>query len=90
MEVGKAIVAVLEHNGFEVILPEQNCCGLPMQSNGNFGEAGRYTLANLRKLAPYARAGYPHRRRRQACGLELKLDYRELLGIHTPEAKLVA
>ena len=34
-DVGKAIVAVLEHNGFEVILPPQNCCGLPMQSNGN-------------------------------------------------------
>jgi len=33
MEVGQAIVAVLEHNGFEVVLPEQNCCGLPMQSN---------------------------------------------------------
>ena len=63
-EVGKAIVAVLEHNGFEVILPEQNCCGLPMQSNGNFAEARRYALANLRKLAPYAGPGHPHRGRR--------------------------
>ncbi len=47
-EVGKAIVAVLEHNGFEVILPAQNCCGLPMQSNGNFAEARRYARSNLR------------------------------------------
>ena len=51
-EVGKAIVAVLEHNGFEVLLPEQNCCGLPMQSNGDFAGARRYAQANLRKLAP--------------------------------------
>lgn len=90
MEVGQAIVAVLEHNGFEVVLPEQNCCGLPMQSNGNFAEARRYGLANLRKLAPYAGQGIPIVVGGTSCGMELKSDYRELLGIHTPEAKLVA
>ena len=90
MEVGKAIVAVLEHNGFEVLLPPQNCCGLPMQSNGNFDGARRYALANLRKLAPYAAAGIPIVVGGTSCGLELKADYREILGIHTPEAKLVA
>jgi glycerol-3-phosphate dehydrogenase subunit C len=90
MEVGKAIVAVLEHNGFEVLLPAQNCCGLPMQSNGNFAEARRYAQANLRKLAPYAGQGIPIVVGGTSCGLELKSDYRELLGIHTAEAKLVA
>jgi glycerol-3-phosphate dehydrogenase subunit C len=89
-EIGKAIVAVLEHNGFEVLLPEQNCCGLPMQSNGNFAGARRYALANLRKLAPYAGQGIPIVVGGTSCGLELKSDYREILGIHTPEAKLVA
>lgn len=90
MEVGKAIVAVLEHNGFEVILPPQNCCGLPMQSNGNFDGARRYAEANLRKLAPYAAAGIPIVVGGTSCGLELKTDYKEILGIHTPEAQLVA
>jgi len=71
-------------------LPEQNCCGLPMQSNGNFAAARRYALANLRKLAPYAGQGIPIVVGGTSCGLELKSDYRELLGIHTPEAKLVA
>ncbi len=89
-EVGKAIVAVLEHNGFEVILPEQNCCGLPMQSNGNFAEARRYARANLRKLAPYAGQGIPIVVGGTSCGMELKSDYREILGIHTSEARLVA
>src|SRR5262249_32594033 len=32
--VGAAAVEVLEHNGFEVILARQTCCGLPMLSNG--------------------------------------------------------
>jgi glycerol-3-phosphate dehydrogenase subunit C len=89
-EVGKAIVAVLEHNGFEVVLPKQNCCGLPMQSNGNFAEARRYARANLRKLAPYAGQGIPIVVGGTSCGLELKSDYRELLGIHTAEARMVA
>ena len=90
MKVGQAIVAVLEHNGFEVILPPQNCCGLPMQSNGNFAEARRYARANLRKLAPYAAEGVPIVVGGTSCGMELKVDYREILGIHTSEAKLVA
>ncbi len=90
LEVGRAIVAVLEHNGFEVVLPEQNCCGLPMQSNGNFAAARRYALANLRKLAPYAGQEIPIVVGGTSCGLELKSDYRELLGIHTAEATLVA
>jgi glycerol-3-phosphate dehydrogenase subunit C len=90
LEVGKAIVAVLEHNGYEVLLPEQNCCGLPMQSNGDFDGARRYALANLRKLGPYAAQGIPIVVGGTSCGLELKSDYRELLGIHTPEATLLA
>lgn len=89
-EVGKAIVAVLEHSGFEVVLPEQNCCGLPMQSNGNFDGARRYALANLRKLAPYAGQEIPIVVGGTSCGLEIKSDYRELLGIYTSEARLVA
>jgi len=89
-EVGRAIVAVLEHNGFEVVLPAQNCCGLPMQSNGNFEGARHYARANLRKLSPYAGQGIPIVVGGTSCGLELKSDYQELLGLHTPEASLVA
>jgi glycerol-3-phosphate dehydrogenase subunit C len=89
-EVGRAIVAVLEHNGFEVVLPDQNCCGLPMQSNGDFEGARRYALANLKKLAPVVDQDIPIVVGGTSCGLELKSDYRELLGIHTPEAKALA
>jgi glycerol-3-phosphate dehydrogenase subunit C len=83
-------VAVLEHNGLEVVLPDQNCCGLPMQSNGDFEGARRYALANLKKLAPVVAQDIPMVVGGTSCGLELKADYRELLGIHTPEAKALA
>lgn len=89
-EVAKAIVAVLEHNGFEVLLPDQNCCGLPMQSNGDFAGARNCAEGNLRKLLPYAGQGIPIVVGGGSCGLELKSDYRELLGIHTEAARVLA
>src|SRR5262249_45958850 len=33
-DVGEKVVRVLEHNGFRVEVPKQDCCGLPLQSNG--------------------------------------------------------
>ncbi len=89
-EVGRAIVAVLEHNGFDVLVPEQVCCGLPMQSNGDFAGARRSAHRNIELLAPYARRGIPIVVGGTSCGLELKSDYREVLGIHTPEAQELA
>ena len=86
-EVGKAIVAVLEHNGYDVVLPDQVCCGLPMQSNGDFDGARRQAHLNIRKLGPYAGQGIPIVVGGTSCGLALKSDYRELLGIHTAAAK---
>jgi glycerol-3-phosphate dehydrogenase subunit C len=86
-EVGKAIVAVLEHNGFEVLVPPQNCCGLPMQSNGDFAGARACADDNIRKLLPYAEQGIPIVVGGTSCGLELKSDYREILGIHSQEAR---
>src|SRR3989304_370024 len=44
-DVGRATVQVLEAAGFEVTLPPQQCCGIPMLGNGDFKGA--------RKLARY-------------------------------------
>lgn len=88
--VGEAAVAVLEHNGFEVILAPQNCCGLPMLSNGDFAAARRYHEANLRKLLPYARRGYAIVGTSTSCTLTLKEEAPELLGLDTDETRLLA
>jgi glycerol-3-phosphate dehydrogenase subunit C len=88
--VPRAAVAVLERNGYGVTLPKQNCCGLPMQSNGEFSAARRYARRNLRWLAPYARQGIPIVGHGSSCTLSLKSDYREILDIHTEEAEIVA
>ena len=56
--IGRAAVQVLEANGFEIIVPPQNCCGLPLLSNGEFSAAKRYHQNNVRNLVDYAREGY--------------------------------
>ncbi len=48
---GEKVVAVLEHNGFEVEVPKQDCCGLPLQSSGLFDDARTVVLALARALA---------------------------------------
>lgn len=88
--VGKAAVHVLEANGFEVIVPAQNCCGLPLLSNGEFEAAQAYHEGNIRKLIGYVRAGYVIVGTSTSCTLTLKEEAPELLGYYTEDAQLLA
>ncbi|MEI8165397.1 MAG: anaerobic glycerol-3-phosphate dehydrogenase subunit C [Chloroflexales bacterium] len=88
--VGKAAVAVLEHNGFEVILAEQNCCGLPLISNGDFKGATSAHEANVRKLLPYVHQGIPVVGTSTSCTLTLKEEAPDILGLHGADVRAVA
>ena len=86
----QAAVRVLAHNGFDVLLPEQNCCGLPMQSNGEFKAARDYAARNLDRLSFYTRRGIPVVGSSTSCTLSLKSDYREILQLDHPDLDEVA
>jgi len=88
--VGQAAVKVLRLNGCKVSVAEQNCCGLPLQSNGELEAARAYAQANLEKLAPYVREGYVIVGTSTSCTLALKHEYRAVLGLHSAEADLIA
>jgi glycerol-3-phosphate dehydrogenase subunit C len=88
--VGKAAVAVLEHNGFDVLVPPQVCCGLPMLSNAEFEAARKNAYRNIKSLVKYAKEGYKIVGTSTSCTLSLKSDYRHILDIDTEEAKLVS
>ncbi len=79
--IGKAAVAVFEHNGYEVIVPEQNCCGLPLLSNGEFKTAASYHDNNTQSLAPFARQGLPIVGTTPSCTLTLKEEAPDLLDM---------
>ncbi len=87
--VGEMVVAVLEHNGFRVIVPTQDCCGLPLQSNGNFPAARVYARRLAANLAPHARAGLPIVSNSTSCGLMLKREAREILGVEDEDMAVV-
>jgi glycerol-3-phosphate dehydrogenase subunit C len=64
-----------------VLIPPQGCCGLPLQSNGNFDAARPMNRALVARLAPYARLGYDVVGNSTSCTLMLKREAREILGI---------
>jgi glycerol-3-phosphate dehydrogenase subunit C len=89
-EEGEKVVAILEHNGFEVEVPKQDCCGLPLQSSGLFDDARKVVLRLARNLRPHVRdddtiiVGNA-----TSCTLMLKREAREILDLEDdPDLKL--
>ncbi|HEX3015582.1 MAG TPA: anaerobic glycerol-3-phosphate dehydrogenase subunit C [Desulfobacteria bacterium] len=83
---GEAVVRVLEHNGFEVIIPKFRCCGVPREANGDFAGASGNARYNLALMQPYLAQGYPIITACPSCGLALKAEYPRL---DVPAAKQV-
>jgi glycerol-3-phosphate dehydrogenase subunit C len=89
---GEKVVAILEHNGFEVVVPKQDCCGLPLQSSGLFEDARKVVLRLARALSAHLDSddtiivGNA-----TSCTLMLKREAREILGLEgDPELKRVS
>lgn len=79
-DLGCMVVAVLERNGVEVRMPRQGCCGLPLQSNGLFDDA-RTALTRLARDLGAGGRGDPVVASSTSCGLMLKREGREILGL---------
>lgn len=59
-EVGKAAVKVLEHVGFEVVIPSRRvCCGRPLYDFGMLDAAKKYLEDALACLRPHVEKGTP-------------------------------
>ena len=83
----KAVVKVLEHNGFLVITPNFRCCGVPLRSNDQFAQAEDNALHNLRLLVPYLEQRIPVVASCPSCTLILKQEYPNYCS---PGADLIA
>jgi glycerol-3-phosphate dehydrogenase subunit C len=88
--VADAAIAVLERNGFEVIAPPQECCGLPMISNGLYQGARNKARRNVDVLAEYARQGYRIVGTSTSCTHALKAEYEEILDVRGQDAHAVS
>jgi glycerol-3-phosphate dehydrogenase subunit C len=88
--VGQAFVRILEHHGYEVIIPPQQCCGLPLLSNGDFPAARNAHEGNVASLISYVRRGIPVVGTSTSCTLTLKEEAPELLSLHGEDVQAVA
>jgi glycerol-3-phosphate dehydrogenase subunit C len=85
VDVGKATVQVLEANGFEVALPPQKCCGIPLLGNGDFKGARKMGLWNVPSLLNTIRSGLDIVFSSTSCGYMIKHEYSRLLAISGSE-----
>jgi len=88
VDVGKATVQVLEANGFEVTLPPQRCCGIPMLGNGDLKGARKMGLYNVPSFLDVIRSGSDIVFSSTSCGYMMKYEYSRLLSI--PKAEEVS
>ena len=79
-EVGEAMVKVLTHNDCEVVIPKnQVCCGTSIYNSGDFKTGIKHARKNLKIFKDaqvdciVVNCG--------SCGLTLKKEYQELLGV---------
>ncbi|MBS3760625.1 MAG: anaerobic glycerol-3-phosphate dehydrogenase subunit C, partial [Halodesulfurarchaeum sp.] len=80
-EVGKAMVRVFEHFGYEVIVPEQRCSGTPMFANGMLADARRHAEVNVDSLGTAIEAGYSIITSCTSCSMALRQEYPELFEL---------
>jgi glycerol-3-phosphate dehydrogenase subunit C len=78
--LGEMVVLILERNGIEVVVPKQQCCGIPAVVNANMDLARRYGEQNVRLLTPVAEQ-MDIVASSTSCGLTLKHDYAHLMDI---------
>ena len=86
--IGRAAVAVLEHNGVDVALPPQRCCGMPYLDGGAVDECRQLVRDNVRTLAAAVREGRQIVSPGPTCSYMLKQEYPWLDG--SDDARLVA
>ncbi|NHN58902.1 MULTISPECIES: anaerobic glycerol-3-phosphate dehydrogenase subunit C [Halorussus] len=77
-EVGKAMVRLYEHFGYEVLVPPQKCSGTPMFANGMLADARRAAETNVRELAAAIESGADIVASCTSCSMSLRQEYPEL------------
>lgn len=86
--VGQAAVKVLEHAGYRVVRPEQQCCGMPNMDTGDLQSATEKARFNVAAMVEHARRGEFIVVPGPSCSMQIRGEYPELLG--SEDARLVS
>lgn len=84
VETSKKAILVLEHLGYEVLVPKQGCCGLAQQSNGLFEGATKSVLKLCEQLRS-AGQDLTIVSTSGSCAGMLKHEAHEIMGVNEEE-----
>lgn len=81
VDVGKAVIGVLEGNGIPVAVPEQDCCGMPMLGGGDLEFARSLARKNLLSLKAAIDSGMDIVYSSSTCGYMIRHEYANLFKL---------
>jgi len=87
-QIGRAVVHILERNGFQVIVPKHRCCGIARIGYGDFNGARKEAARLVDALFALVEQGYDIVTACPSCSLAIKEEYSFLLN--SDKAKLVS
>jgi FAD/FMN-containing dehydrogenase/Fe-S oxidoreductase len=85
-EIGKATTTLLEAAGYEVELPQRQCCGRPMISKGLPEDARSNAAFNVGQLHSFVEHGYSIVGCEPSCMLTFRDEYPDLIKGHAVNA----
>ena len=77
-QIGKAAISVLAHNNVEVILPDHQCCGMPLMDIGEYDKSVDKMNFNLNSLSALIDQGYEIVVAQPTCTLVMREDYPQM------------
>lgn len=77
---GLATVEVLERNGYEVLLPDFQCCGIARINSGAINKVMKDVQTNVERMASLVEQGLSIVFSEPSCALAVKMEYLTLLG----------
>ncbi|WP_303324751.1 heterodisulfide reductase-related iron-sulfur binding cluster, partial [Actinomyces radicidentis] len=86
VETSKRAIELLEHIGYQVLVPKQGCCGLASQSNGLYGQATHDVLRLCEQLRG-AGKDLPIISSSGSCAGMLKHEAHEIMGVDADELR---
>jgi glycerol-3-phosphate dehydrogenase subunit C len=77
---GLATVEVLERNGFEVFLPDFQCCGIARINSGAINKVMKDVQTNVERMASLVDQGLSIVFSEPSCALAVKMEYSKILN----------
>ena len=74
-QIGRAVVHILESNGFQVIVPKHQCCGIARIGYGDFNGARKEAAKLVDELSALIELGYDIVTACPSCSLAIKEEH---------------